>query len=54
MSRTKVLELFLPFRLFKKIATIRCTTTSAQILLKLTLEQNKMAGCSEEKNRRGS
>ena len=32
MSRTIVLELFLPFRLFKKTATIRCTTTSAQIL----------------------
>ena len=32
MSRTIVLELFLPFRLFKKTANIRCTTTSAQIL----------------------
>ena len=32
MSRTIVLELFLPFRLFKKTADIRCTTTSAQIL----------------------
>ena len=32
MSRTIVLELFLPFRLFKKTATIRRTTTSAQIL----------------------
>ena len=32
MSCTIVLELFLPFRLFKKTANIRCTTTSAQIL----------------------
>ena len=32
MSRTIVFELFLPFRLFKKTANIRCTTTSAQIL----------------------
>ena len=32
MSRTIVLELFLPFRLFKKTANLRCTTTSAQIL----------------------
>ena len=32
MSRTIVLELFLPFRLFKKTTNIRCTTTSAQIL----------------------
>ena len=31
MSRT-ILELFLPFRLFKKTANIRWTTTSAQIL----------------------
>ena len=32
MSRAIVFELFLPFRLFKKRANIRCTTTSAQIL----------------------
>ena len=32
MFRTILLELFLPFRLFKKTANIRCTTTSAQIL----------------------
>ena len=32
MSRKIVLELFLSFRLFKKTANIRCTTTSAQIL----------------------
>ena len=32
MSRAIVLELFLRFRLFKKTANIRCTTTSAQIL----------------------
>ena len=32
MSRAIVFELFLPFRLFRKRANIRCTTTSAQIL----------------------
>ena len=32
MFRAILLELFLPFKLFKKTANIRWTTTSAQIL----------------------
>ena len=53
MSRT-ILELFLPFRLFKKTANIRWTTTSAQILNLRSVSHMKTiqnGGYSEEKNR---
>ena len=53
MFRTILLELFLPFRPFKQDSEHPmdkdfCTD------LKLIGEQNKMAGCSYEKKRRGS
>ena len=53
MSRT-ILELFLPFRLFKKTANIRWTTTSAQILNLRSVSHMKTiqnGGYSAEKNR---
>ena len=51
MLRTILLELFLPFRPFKKTANIRCTTTSAQIL---NSHENKTKGGVAPKRKTGA
>ena len=53
MFHTILLELFLLFRPFKKTANIHGLRFLHRSYLN-TCELNKMAGCSYEKNRRGS